>query len=188
MSIVFRPVLVTAPVGLPVEVSECKKHAVIEHAESDDLVAEYLSAATAEMDGFRGILGRAILTQTWQMQVPDWCTRFLLPVPDVSAVEITYFDEDGAEQSGPDVTLQAVATGTMVRIASNWSRPALEADSDGPVSVKFTCGFGAAVAVPSDIKVAIMQLAAHMFAEREGISIAEPVYDRLISKYRWSVI
>lgn len=188
MSFRFRPTLITAPVGRPVTAGECKAHAVVEHEEDDSLVEGLIDTAVSHFDGFRGILGRAILTQTWRVEMSGWLGCFELPVPDVSSVTITYLDEDGQEQDGPEVRLVAISAGTRVVLPSSWGAPALEPENPGPVRAEFVCGFGAAEEVPSAVKGAIMQMVAHLYAEREGISIAEPVYDRLIAPFRWSIL
>ncbi|MCD1620745.1 hypothetical protein K7H20_22035 [Salipiger manganoxidans] len=188
MTAPFRPTLVTAPAEMPVTVTDCRKHAVVENSESDDEITALIAAAMAHFDGFSGVLGRAIISQTWQLHLDRWRGDLILPAPDVSAAEIRYLDPNGAERPGPSVTRHAIATGTLLRLPRDWSNPPLDESSPAPIIVEFTCGFGSAAQVPFPIKVAILQMVAHMFAEREGISIAEPVYDRLIAPYRWSVI
>jgi len=180
----FRPVLVTPPAELPVTVAECKANAVVEHSESDDVIADLLDAAVSRLDGFRGILGRAIITQTWQVACDGWERSFVLPVPDVSSVSVVYDDEDGDEQSGPVMTLHPVAEGTRLRLSDDYDRPTLYT-GDGPVRVSFTCGFGGASDVPGNIRVAIMQMVAAMYENREGDVTRMPFFDRLIAPYRW---
>ncbi|SDF91346.1 head-tail connector protein [Alloyangia pacifica] len=182
----FRPTLITPPAGKPVGATECKSHAVVDYSEDDAIVEAMIDAAVSHFDGFRGVLGRAIILQTWQVEMGAWQRCVDLPVPDVSAVTITYADAAGEQQDGPNVRILATSGGTRVVLPNNWSFPATETGNPAPISIQFTCGFGDASAVPSAIKMAIMQMVAHMFAEREGISIAEPVYDRLIAPWRWA--
>ena len=181
----FRPTLIEAPAELPVTAAECKAHAVVEHEEQDGVIDAVIAGVVADLDGFRGILGRAMVTQTWRLEMAAWDRCFVLPVPDVSAVAITYDDEDGAEQAGPDVTLHPIARGTMVRISQDWTAPSLHSDSAAPVRMDFTCGYGGASDVPAALKVAIMQRVAQAFEDRTGETAAGAFSERLIAPHRW---
>lgn len=181
----FRPILIAAPAELPVTAADCKDLAIVEHSEDDALIEAMIEASVSHLDGFRGVLGRALVEQTWRIGLDAWSRDFVLPVPDVSAVSLVYDDADGAEQVGPEVKIAPVATGTRVVLPKSWGLPALAADSIAPIRVDFVCGFGGADAVPQALKIAIMQMVAHQYAEREGVSVSSPFYDRLISPYRW---
>lgn len=181
----FRPVLTSAPAEFPVSIEECKDHAIIGHDDDDSVILAAIGAAVAELDGFSGTLGRAIVTQTWQVEMPAWEYAFTLPVPNVSEVSVVYDDADGVEQAGPSVTLHAVSEGTLVRISNNWVAPDLHDDSAAPIRVSFTCGFGDPVDVPYDLKSVIMQRVAYMINDREGVSDPGRFTDRIVSKYRW---
>ncbi|MCA0963287.1 hypothetical protein [Salipiger bermudensis] len=181
----FRPTLIEAPLELPVTAAECKAHAIVEHDEDNALIETMIKASVSHLDGFRGILGRAIVDQTWRLVLDAWSRDFVLPVPDVSSVAISYENADGEVQLGPEVKLAPVAAGTRVVLPKNWGLPALASDSIAAIRVDFVCGFGGADAVPQALKVAIMQMVAHQYVEREGVSVSAPFYDRLISPYRW---
>lgn len=181
----FRPTLIEAPAEMPVTASDCKDLAVVEHDEDNALIETMIGASVSHLDGFRGILGRAMVDQTWRLALDAWSRDFVLPVPDVSSISISYEDADGAEQSGPEVQFAPVAAGTRVVLPKSWAAPALAADSITPIRMDFVCGFGDAAAVPQALKIAIMQMVAHQYAEREGVSVSSPFYDRLISPYRW---
>ncbi|MBN9674639.1 hypothetical protein JF542_02650 [Salipiger bermudensis] len=165
--------------------AECKALAIVEHDEDNALIETMIEASVSHLDGFRGVLGRAMVNQTWRLVLDAWSRDFVLPVPDVSSVSISYEDADGAEQTGPEVQFAPVAAGTRLVLPKSWAAPALAADSITPIRMDFVCGFGDAAAVPQALKIAIMQMVAHQYAEREGLSVSSPFYDRLISPYRW---
>ena len=183
----FRPTLTTAPAELPVTLSDVKAHAVIDHSDDDDLLTGYMVAAVDHLDGFRGVLGRAIVNQTWQVPQAVWCRDFVLPVPDVSAVVITYSDSEGVEQTVATTNYRTfpVARGTRVVFKDSYSLPTLESDHPAPITVQFTCGFGGAADVPGDLKVAIAAYAACWNEYRGEMPAA---IAPTINKYRWSRI
>lgn len=188
----FRPTLKTPPAEQPVTLSEVKAHCVVDFSDDDTLLTGLIGAAVAHLDGFRGILGRAIITQTWSLSQARLRRDFTLPVPDVSAVSITYVDADGVEQSVPSehVSVYPVASGSRVVISSDFSAPALESGNAAPVTVDFTCGYGAAADVPQSIKLAIYMLVATWYEERtDGEEKSVPSwFNAVISPVRWVAV
>jgi uncharacterized phiE125 gp8 family phage protein len=187
--VTFRPTLITPPAEAPVSLDEVKEHATVDFADDDALLTGLLGAAVAHLDGFRGVLGRALVTQTWQVQRSSWARSIRLPVPDVSAVTINYADVDGIEQSvsASSVSVFPIATGTLISIADGFDLPALEAGNPAPLNIRFTCGFGAASDVPDSLKLAIKALAATWYETRTsqpGEALPLGV-DALIRPYRW---
>lgn len=185
----FRPVLITPPADLPVTVEECKLHGVIDSNDDDGLVETYIGAATGHLDGFRGILGRCIVTQTWQLGLQDWFSSITLPVPDVSSVSLVYDDEAGDEQSVDDAMIRfaPVASGTMIYMVRDFELPSFLDDALAPVRIQFTAGYGNASAVPKNIKLAIMEMARQFYDDRggEGELSRDSIVFRLIAKDRW---
>lgn len=187
----FRPIQITPPAESPITLEELKAYAIVDADFKDDdtLLTSLRDAAVAYLDGFRGVLGRAMVTQTWQVSQPTWLPAFVLPVPDVTEVAISYLDADGVAQDvlpGQISTID-VAAGTMVTLSQDFAFPALLRGGLPPISVKFTCGFGGADDVPENLKVAIEALAANWYhnrngSEKEGIPLG---VQALINPYRW---
>lgn len=188
----FRPTLTTAPADSPVTLDEVKAQAMVDFDDDDDLLTGLRDAAVAYLDGFRGILGRAVVTQTWEIKHAGFTRTFRLPVPDVTAASITYMDADGAEQSVPagQIVVLPVITGTMVKLSDSFTFPALEDDNPAPVAVQFTCGFGGAADVPANLKLAVKALAATWYESRASeAGEALPMgIEVLIAPYRWVTV
>ncbi|WP_454914989.1 head-tail connector protein [Xanthobacter sediminis] len=171
----LAPVRVTAPAAAPVSLGEAKAHLRIDHEDDDLYVTALIDAATAHLDGWSGILGRALVTQTWRQSLAafpaDGVIR--LPLAPVSTVvQITCRDAEGAEQmldpsaySGP----LADGLGPYVRLAPG-PRPAT-ARRDDAVSVDFIAGYGGPADVPPAIRHAILLLVGHWYAVREPVNI-----------------
>lgn len=179
----FRPILTTPPAELPVDVDLCKQHSVVDYDDDDQLIEGYIHAACGILDGFSGRLGRCIINQTWQVQRVRFERVFHLPVPDVSTVEIscTLTTDEAFTVPAASVLVEPVATGTNIRFKRDFSFPALAADTS--VSVRFTAGFGGAADVPWPLKVAIMQIVAHLHDDRDGRG--DPPMT-LTDPFRWS--
>lgn len=183
----LRPVLVTPPATTPVTVGDVKAQARIDFDEEDDLVTSHLAAATSYLDGHAGILGRCLVTQTWAQSFDEFPSGDVirLPFPDVSAVEITYRDEDDAAQTlgASSYSLNADAMGAFVMLADGASWPDTYTRPDA-VTVTMTAGYGAASSVPQSIRQAVMVLAAAMYDRREGETIASPMFEAMIAPHR----
>jgi len=136
----------------------------IDHDDEDALIQSYIDAAVAHFDGYRGVLGRAIMPQTWAVDLPAG-GDYRLPLPDVT----------GATASTGTVSLCHDALGAVVTVSE-------------ACTVTFAC------ALPEEllpaVKQAAIMLAAHWYENREAVSqdqmTAVPMaVDMLIGAARW---
>ncbi len=186
----LRPVLTSAPTAVLVSLSDAKAHCRVDDSADveDDAVLEALvKSATQHLDGFTGILGRCLATQQWQVDIADWpygarelegasdhCfADICLPFPDVSTVEVKYFDADNVEQT---VLTSAYAIledmgGAFIRFNSSFDHPAVYADRADAVQITLTAGYGDETKVPDDIKLAIKMMVSHWFDNRESVVV-----------------
>ncbi|WP_185982986.1 hypothetical protein [Aureimonas mangrovi] len=73
-----------------------------DHAADDAFVVSMIAAATAEIDGPAGWLGRALGIQTLELQADAWPDPFWLPYPpEIDIVGIWYTDAAGVEHEWP---------------------------------------------------------------------------------------
>ena len=86
----MTPIRVKPPSGLPVSLDELKKAANVDFPDDDVLLETYLKAAVEYLDGWNGILGRAILKQTYELTISELCGRLDIPFSPISDVAITY--------------------------------------------------------------------------------------------------
>lgn len=61
-----RVELVEGPQEAAVSLSDVKRHLRVDHDDEDALIAAYLDAAIAHLDGYSGTLGIALAPQTWR--------------------------------------------------------------------------------------------------------------------------
>ena len=182
--------LITPPAEPVVTVAEAKAHTRIPHDEEDALVETYINAATQHFDGFSGVLGRCLVTQTWRLTYSAWDVSFGLVFPDVESAVLTYTDENEATQ-----TVAAgdyfIRPGHPDRLAfvSGYSWPSLYAGGADAIQIDVTAGYGAAANVPAGIKAAILLMVGHLYANREAVSVDQHhvvpmAVDALVSPYR----
>lgn len=191
------PEIVTPPTVLPVSLDEAKRHLRVDHDLDDVQIGIAIEAATRHLDGYTGILGRAMLTQTWRDFASTWPASRAIPLslsPVASITSITSRDSDGL--------VTTLALGTDYRLVSGMSyrpfillardaalpSPACEPDA---VKIDYIAGYGEASAVPAPLRHAILMMVGDMYRFTEsaahgamaGVPISATV-DRLIAPYR----
>lgn len=176
----LKPVRTVAPTEAPISLAEAKAHISVDFSDDDVLIASLIDGAVAHLDGWTGILGRCIVTQTWSIALGDWpaCGNVRLPFPDVSAVVVTYYDADDVEQtvSASGYELLEDSQGAFIRFRDAFTYPEVYGDRSDGVRVTLTAGFGAASAVPEAIKLAVKMLVAEAYEARGATMAAEIPY------------
>lgn len=187
----LAPVRTVAPAEAPVSLDEAKAHCRVDFDDDNALIAALISAAVGHLDGWAGVLGRALVTQTWRQDYACFNpTGFRLPLgPAASITSIQYYDVAGIQQTldAENYLLVADSLGPIVLPASSTSWPSTARRPDA-VSVTYVAGTPAAD-VPAPIKAAILLLVGHWYANREAVAentlAALPMaVDALIAPYR----
>lgn len=142
----MRLTLVTPPTETPIDLADAKRQCRITSDDEDLLVQAYLDAAVSWLDGYSGVLGRCMVTQTWRADITRLGEVIALPFPDI---QITTADFS-------DTTAGALVYEWHESMAS----PALlpRGGFGRPASVVFTAGYGPASAVPEALKQAVRLL------------------------------
>lgn len=169
----------TAPETTPISVAEAKANMQITHDEHDGTISDMIAGAVGHLDGYSGVLGRALVEQTWVLHLDHFPTtpnqRIRLPLPPLIGVEeIAYIDPDGVDQV-LDAGLYKVLAGerSQVEPAYGETWPATRRESRA-VSIKFTCGW----AVPAQgatwptklapIRRALLLIVGDLYENREA--------------------
>lgn len=186
----LAPVLVTPPAAYPVNLAQAKSQCRVDHTDDDADIQSYLDAAIEHLDGYGGILGRALVNQTWRQDFAGFCDVMRLPLaPLVSITSVTYYDADNALQtlSAATYTSYTDARGPVIALNYGQTWPAVYPRPNA-VSVTFVAGYGAAATdVPSRIRNAIRIHVEQMYRTR-GVDTAEQryptmTYERLIKPF-----
>ena len=175
----------------PVSLDEIKRHLRIDHDDDNDLLLELNATATAELDGYDGVLGRCLGAQTWVLHLPCFPRgRLQLPLPPlIDVVSIEYVDTDGVSRtvSAADyVVLDGAIAAVDLASGKSWASTARQARA---VSITFIAGYDPA---PEPIKAAIKLMVGDLYANPEAQFVAQGALtvlanrtaDRLIQRYR----
>lgn len=184
----LAPVLVMPPAELPVSLEEMKAHLNIDFSDKDATIRSQIAAATAYLDAYNGILGQALISQTWKQSYGafpsgSFChdhnglTQGVLRLPlhpIISITSIKSTDTSGVEQTLDPAQYQLLedVLGFFVAPASSgftgWPSTQWQPDA---VRATFVAGYGAAAAVPETIKQIIRMLVANWFENREAVAV-----------------
>ena len=154
--------LITPPADEPVALADAKAFLRVEHTADDALIEEFLAAARRRYDGREGQLGRALVTQTWELRLDAFpAGEIEVPLPPLQSIDSVSFVAPGG-------TSMSLTEGTDFR-ADTYSEPGRISPIDGwpktadrlnAVTIQFTAGYGAPADVPHQLKTAILQTVA----------------------------
>jgi uncharacterized phiE125 gp8 family phage protein len=164
----LKPRLLVAPLQPLISLNEAKAHLRVDHDDDDALIAGFVAAATDWMDGYSGVLGRALLTQTWSQEFDGFsCLR--LALNPVQSVSIAYVDAAGAVTplAGSAYVLREDALSPYLEPVFGGVWPSVWAQADA-VRVTYVCGYTSPGLVPEAIRQAAKLLLAHWHENREA--------------------
>ncbi len=167
---VGNPKLKTAATERPVSYGEAKEHLRIFHDDEKTLIESLIKAAT---NYCQDIQNRAYVTQTWELtfdRFPADDTPIYLPrAPLKTLNSIKYNDTaDGTQQTWGsalwDSVTRAVPGYIVPAYGESYPSARLHPES---IVVDYDAGFGAASAVPEEVKSMIKLLLTHLYRNRE---------------------
>lgn len=182
---------VTPPAETPVSLAEAKGHLRVEHDKEDTLIGGLIAAVTAELDGRQSFLRRALITQTWDYGLPWFpvTRRIVLPFPPLQSVtSVKYFDASNAEQTFAADNYETVITEEQgfISLKQGASWPSTY-ERETALTIRFVCGYGAASAVPKNIRAAMLLRIGELYANRgdeETAGDMSPTVRRLLNPSR----
>lgn len=146
-----RPILVVAPKMTPVSLDEAKAQLAVEHGDDDALILGYIAAAVDHLDGWSGILGRALVEQEWRQDFDGFSSTLRLPLaPVISVTSIVSRNVDGELSTVPrdHYALLVDARGPFIKFKSRFVAPS-NLNETAPVTVTFLAGYPTTPAVPA---------------------------------------
>jgi len=191
-----RPVLVTGPSALPVSLAEVKSALRVDGGDSDGDLERLIRSAVAHYEGWSGILGIALVAQTWRQDFNRFEQKMMLGLRPVQSVSsINWRNEAGqiSTVAAADYALKTDAGGrSYVRFVNDYSAPS-DLYEDAAVSVEFIAGWPIVEnepTTPEDIKTAIILHVQKHYDEaaKANSDILDRVERDLISKYRAPLI
>lgn len=172
--------LIAAPVEPVVTLDDLKGHLNVDFNDDDGLIASYGKAVTQFIDGRDGFLGRALLAQTWELRLDDFCRSIRIPLPPLIEVSwVKYFDTEDVQQTVPPSVYEVVGIAgsqpAEITLAYGQAWPSISARREA-VSIQFRAGY-ASDDVPEPIKQAIKLWVGTLYMQRETINIGSSVND-----------
>lgn len=164
-----------APASEAVSVADIKALIRVDVTDDDTVIGDLRDQAVAELDGRDGLLGRALITQTWELRLPAFpvgnCIRIPLP-PLQSVASIAYLDRDGNSQTMPatDYVVDTKPEPGMVYLATGktWPTGVLAGGGRDVVTVTFVAGYGADTSsIPAPITTWLKNRAGLLYQMRE---------------------
>lgn len=170
---------VTAPAATPITLSEARSHCRADTAD-DTMLQIYLDAAVAHVDGAEGVLGRCLVTQTWDYSLDCFPDEIKVPLPTLQSVtSVKYWDEAGIEQTWASANYHVAGQRIVPVDGQDW--PDYDTDRPYPITVRFVAGYGDAADVPAAIKAAILLYIGDLYANREAQQDAQ-LFDNVAAK------
>lgn len=189
-------VLVTPPADEPVTLDEAKTYLVVEHNRDDTRIASLIRAVRQTLDGRDGWLGRALITQVWDLRLDRFCSQMMVPLPPLQeVVSVKYLDVSGAEQTMSAANYRVIGLGgadpAMIELVDGQSWPEPRRGRE-PITIRFRTGYGDAGSdVPMPIRESILQAVADRYRQGEtfapGVISEVPMavgFESLLSGYR----
>lgn len=188
--------LVTAPTVEPVSLAEVKNYLKIDDdlTEDDALLSGLIAVARQHLDGYSGVLGRCLVSQTWKLSLPDFKSVIKLPLPPLQSVtHVKYYDTGGNLDTVSASIYEVITGGTSggyIHLLGDQTWPTdVDTDRAEPVEITFVAGYGDSWNdVPEPLRLAICGLVAHWHLNREPVGESMgliPMHiNSLIDQYR----
>lgn len=156
----------TGPAFPVVSDADAKAWLRVTSSAEDDLIAGLVEAATGYLDGADGVLGRVLVSQSWEMVTagfPD-----VIPLSPVTSItSITYLDDDAVTQTVAPENYRLIANDDQAVIelvdGASWPTPAKRGDA---VTIEFVAGYGDVNDVPPEICTAVKMLTGLWYENR----------------------
>lgn len=180
-------VLTSGPAAEPLTLAEAKAHCRVDGSDDDTLITALIVTARRMAEQ---ATGRALVTQSWRYLLDAFPVAAIdLPQPPLVSVEsVKYIASDGTLTTiaSTDYTVHTSALLGLVAPAYGMSWPSPR-DVREAVRIEFTAGYGAAAAVPNDIKQWMLLQICHWYDNRQAAGEKRdplPYVDALLDPYR----
>ncbi|WP_424360246.1 head-tail connector protein [Methylocystis parvus] len=177
--------LVTKSATPIVSLAEAKRQTnTVDFNDDDILLTAIVDAVTALLDLENGVIGRPLLSQSWQFTAPEPSplagnpymrghtprTGFLLTRAPLQAVTKVEYLQNGAyvDFTASAVTRQVTKEATLIRVADGTAWPRYDVD-EAAWRITARLGYGDNAAdIPAAIRQAALLLVSHFYQNREA--------------------
>lgn len=162
---------ITPATSNPVSLLEAKAHCYIDIDDDNTYLASLITAATGYVQKRTNLqLMQATLERT--LDCFPACGEIKLRGPLSSVSWLKYYDTDGANTtvSSDNYWVDENSIPPRIQLANWFFPPAVQVGRPGAVQVRFVAGYASADSVPAELKLAIMELVAHWYQQREAVA------------------
>lgn len=186
----YTIVVTTPPASEPVTQQELIDHLRLNDNSEASQLDQFITAARIMFETRTGL---SLLPTTFRQYVPALTsTVYLMKSPIISVASVSYYDySDSLQTITTGYTADTISTPATVNFTTV---PTLTNTTRTPKAyVTFTAGYADAASVPAPIKIAIKELAAHWYLNREAFTELDykclPFgFDGICSLYRTGLI
>ena len=163
----------------------------VAYTNEDDLLNRLITVARTQAEQETG---RRFITQTLTYYRKQWPSEsyIKIPYPPLQSATITYrlTGDDDYDNTLTTADVDIVSEPGRIILQPNESWPSGTLYTDKPIKITFVCGYGLAVAVPENIKSAILEKISDLYENRGEVVIGVSVnrisdaVDGLLRQYR----
>lgn len=195
--------LLDPPVDPLLTLEETKTFLRVDTSDDDGLILSLIAAATARLDGPRGILGRALRPQVWRWDIPgfpDAGAALRIPLPPFIEVQaVAYYDTTGAQTSWDASLWRTVSGGLLLpALLQDWP-VVLGTPQPDIASITFRAGYQDLAsplneAVPEPIRLAALMSVGDWYENRLNTIVGTIASElpnavmNLITPYRFAAV
>lgn len=179
--------LITAPTTEPVTLADAKSHLRVSGTDDDALITALISAARQDAEHR---LGRALITQTWELTLDAFTDTIELPLPVLASVtSIKYIDATGTEitLSSAAYTVDTDSEPGRVYPVYGTSWPGIRSQTNA-VRIRYVAG---AASVDAAISQWMLLRISALYENRESVVSGQPIQaaprdfaDGLLDRYK----
>lgn len=157
-------IVVTPPSEEPVTLAEARDYCELIGTAHDTLLTSLIAGARKHIEQR---LNRALITQTRALRIDAFpCGPIIIREGLLqSLTSVEYVDVNGNPQTFTDYQLDQHSDPPRISPAYGYAWPATRCQMDA-VTVTYVCGYGAAAAVPEDIRIALLMIVADVIDNR----------------------
>ena len=193
--------LVDGPTTPALSLGDAKDYLRVEHDEEDNTIADCIAAAERNIDGRDGWLGRALVSQTWELRLAEFCgAEIAIPLPPlIEVVSAQYYDAGNVLQTLSSDVYEVVGVGgfgkarVVLKHGQRWPATFPRAEA---IIIRFRAGYvdtggsPASGEVPAPIITALKRQVSTMYEHRETVVLGDVVrklpgaVEALLAPYR----
>lgn len=176
---------ITAPAVPLLSIAEARDHCRGSDGLEDALIEGFVASAEAYLDARDGVLGEALVTQTWRLTLSAAPAGSIeIPLGPVQSIaSIGYVDPAGVTRVFAGANYRRA--GSVVELVAGAIWPATDA-REAAFWVEFVAGYGAPTALPGTVRNLAASLVAHLYDNRDAVGDTDfsPVFKHLFAAAR----